>query len=218
MSLGEVINNYRKEHHMTMESFARAVGITKGYVSQLEKNISSHGKPIAPSLELYYKISILMGISLDELLKRAGGDSIVAVNTPWADALQDAPSMMRVPRLGAIACGDPILAFEETDEYDSVPEWTKADFTLVCKGDSMIGARIYDGDIACIRRQPTVENGEIAAVLIDEEVTLKRFERIGETVLLKPENPKYQTMVFTGKDAIDIHILGKATYFIIKVV
>ena len=128
------------------------------------------------------------------------------------------PEIKRVPRLGVIACGNPILAVEEADEYDEVPVWTKADFTLICKGDSMVGARIFDGDIACIHSQPEVENGDIAAVLIGDEVTLKRFEKIGNTVLLKPENPRYQTMVFTGREASTIRIIGKATYFIIKVV
>lgn len=218
MSLGEIVREYRREHSMTMEAFARAVGITKGYVSQLEKNISSHGKAIAPSLEVYYRVATLMGITVDDLLHMAGGDSLISLKPPWMESLQETPNTKRVPRLGTIACGEPMLAVEEAEEYDEVPDWTKADFTLMCKGDSMIGARIYDGDIACIRRQPTVENGEIAAVLIEDEVTLKRFEKIGSTVLLKPENPRYQTMVFTGDSAKSIRILGKATYFIIKVV
>lgn len=218
MSLGEIIRQYRKEHSMTMEAFANAIGRTRGYISQLENNTSSHGKPISPSLEVYYKSAKVMGMSVDDLLRQAGDESIVTVNAPWLDLLLDVPEIKRVPRLGVIACGNPILAVEEADEYDEVPVWTKADFTLICKGDSMVGARIFDGDIACIHSQPEVENGDIAAVLIGDEVTLKRFEKIGNTVLLKPENPRYQTMVFTGREASTIRIIGKATYFIIKVV
>ena len=73
--------------------------------------------------------------------------------------------------------------------YDAVPDYIKCDFTLVCKGDSMINARIYDGDIVCIRKQPVVENGEIAAVLIDDEATLKRVYIYADKIILQPENP-----------------------------
>ena len=125
----------------------------------------------------------------------------------------------RVPLLGRIACGEPILAQENIEEYILLPNDVNADFALTCQGDSMINARINDGDIVYVISQPKVENGEIAAVRIGDEATLKRFYQQGDTVTLMPENNKYEPLIFS-KDEInnaDISIIGKATYFISKV-
>lgn len=125
------------------------------------------------------------------------------------------PDLRRVPRLGNIACGQPITAEENIEGYDDVPAYVKADFTLVCRGDSMTGARIYDGDIVCIRQCDSVNSGEIAAVLVDgEEATLKRVRLQENGIVLWPENPAYQPMIFTGADAQRVRIIGKATHFI----
>lgn len=86
----------------------------------------------------------------------------------------------------------------------------KADFCLRISGDSMIGARIYDGDIVYIKRQPTVQNGDIAAVLIDDSATLKRVYKTGDTLQLRAENPKYAPLNFTIDNCDNIRILGKA--------
>lgn len=105
----------------------------------------------------------------------------------------------RIPVLGSVACGKPILMSEERENYIMSGTDIKADFCLIAKGDSMINARIMDGDVVFIRRQPVVENGEIAAVAIDDEATLKRFYRDENTVAitLVAENPAYAPMVFT---------------------
>ena len=123
------------------------------------------------------------------------------------------PQMVKKPRLGVIACGEPILAAENIDDYDLVPENINCDFTLLCKGDSMINARINDGDIVYIREQPQVENGEIAAVLIDNEATLKRVYIYKDKVVLQPENTKYSPMVYSKEEMNEIRILGKAVGF-----
>ena len=124
------------------------------------------------------------------------------------------PETYKVPRLGSIACGEPILAEQNIETYDSVPVSIRCDFTLICKGDSMIGAGIEDGDIVYIREQPEVETGEIAAVMVGEdEATLKRFKRVGDTVLLIPENSSYEPLIFTGGEMNGIRILGKAVGF-----
>lgn len=120
------------------------------------------------------------------------------------------PLIKKIPIIGTIAAGQPILAEENIEGYEYISENTKADFCLRIKGDSMINARIHNGDIAFIRQQPDIENGEIAAVLIDgEEATLKRVYKYSGTLALRPENPKYQEMVFDKKSAKDIKILGK---------
>ena len=111
------------------------------------------------------------------------------------------PKTYKVPLIGTIACGQPILALEENDEVVEVPENIKADFALCCKGDSMINARIFDGDIVYIRKQPEVETGEIAAVRIGDEATLKRVRLYPDKIILEPANPMYEPLVYRG----DIH-------------
>lgn len=128
--------------------------------------------------------------------------------------IQPMPAVQRVPRLGSIACGEPILAEQNIEGYDTVPDYVKCDFTLICKGDSMINARIYDGDIVCIKQQPRVENGQIAAVLVDDEATLKRVRYIDGGVALMPENNKYEPLIFTGEAVERVRIIGLATHFI----
>jgi len=127
------------------------------------------------------------------------------------------PSTHKIPLLGTIACGEPITAVENVDSYIDVPDCVTADFALTCKGDSMIDARIFDGDIVYIKEQPEVENGEIAAVLIDDEATLKRVYYQRNKIILKPENKDYEPLVFVGEEILDVRILGKAVYFLSKV-
>ncbi len=126
------------------------------------------------------------------------------------------PKTVKKPRLGTIACGEPILAEENLDGYDDVPDNIKCDFTLLCQGDSMINARINNGDIVYIRQQPTVDNGEIAAVLIDNEATLKRVYLYDDKIVLQPENTRYAPLVYSKEEMNDIKIIGKAVGFTSK--
>ncbi len=123
------------------------------------------------------------------------------------------PKMKKVPRLGAIACGEPILAEQNIEGYDLIDADIKCDFTLTCKGDSMINARIFDGDVVYIKQQPDVENGEIAAVLIDNEATLKKVYKYPDRIVLRPCNPMYDDLVYRGEELTEIRILGKAIVF-----
>lgn len=119
----------------------------------------------------------------------------------------------KFPMLGDIACGEPIYANEEYETFIEASENINADFCLTAKGDSMINARIFDGDIVFIREQPDVENGEIAAVLIDDEVTLKRVYKYENRLELRPENPTYKVFNYEGEELNHIRILGKAVVF-----
>lgn len=123
------------------------------------------------------------------------------------------PEMRKVPLVGTIACGTPILAAENIEDEVDMPKHIHADFALRCKGDSMINARIFDGDIVYIRKQDTVENGEIAAVLIDDEATLKRVRLFDDHIVLEPENPQYRPIVYWGEEMNSVHIIGKAVAF-----
>ena len=123
------------------------------------------------------------------------------------------PELRPIPLVGAIACGDPILAEENIEEYIQIPKHIHADFALTCRGDSMINARIFDGDIVYIRQQETVTNGEIAAVLIGSEATLKRVKLFDDHIVLEPENPMYKPLVYWNEEMNTVRILGKAVAF-----
>lgn len=134
------------------------------------------------------------------------------------DALPPYPNIHPISRrsfpvLGNVSCGEPVFMAEEKDVYIDAENDIKADFVLIAKGDSMIGARIHDGDIVFVRSQPTVENGEIAVVAIDDEATLKRFYRYHDLIVLRAENPAYKDMEFRSEDGKEIRILGKAVAF-----
>ncbi len=123
------------------------------------------------------------------------------------------PKTRKIPLLGTIACGEPITAVENVEQYIDVADDIHCTFALRCKGDSMIDARIMDGDVVYIREQPQVENGEIAAVLIEDEATLKRVYLSEGVVQLVPCNAKYSPMVYTDAQLDTIRILGKAVAF-----
>lgn len=134
--------------------------------------------------------------------------------------IEPLPKIKKVPLLGTIACGEPITAEENIEDYINMPEDTNGTFALRCKGDSMINARINDGDIVYIKEQPSVENGQIGAVLIDGEATLKRvyYYPEKETLILKAENTKYDDFIYTNEELQQVKIIGKAVGFYSRVI
>lgn len=144
----------------------------------------------------------------------------------WAEARESRRvSTQQIPLLGSIAAGAPILADEHIEEYIAISLDIKADFALRIKGDSMIDANIYDGDIVFIREQPTVENGEIAAVRIidsdtsDAVATLKRvYKTPGGLMLLSENKAKAYPPIVVNKDTCDgAKIIGKAIQYITNI-
>ena len=158
----------------------------------------------------------ILEISLDDLGLdyRSSGENNTAPDYSNIKGIMPLPEMRKVPLLGAIACGEPI--YREEDEWISLPNDIKADFCLRCQGDSMIDARINDGDIVFIKACPEVENGQIAAVSIDNEVTLKRVFYYPEKnrLVLYPENKAYEPFVYMNEELNDIRILGRAVMFL----
>lgn len=128
--------------------------------------------------------------------------------SPIPAGFEPLPEMATIPLVGSIACGTPILAEQNIEARIGVPALWRADFALTCHGNSM-ASMIQDGDIVCIRKQPEVENGEIAAVRIGEEATLKRFYRQGDTVMLQAENPAFSPLVYTRDQLNEITIEGR---------
>lgn len=201
-NLSTILKHRRKELGLTLAQIAEQMGVAEATVQRWESgNIKS--------------------IRYDKIGKLA---DILQVNPvsfmDWDDTMGEAPSNIfpmpktyKVPLIGTIACGEPILAAENIEGEVSVPEHIKADFALRCKGDSMINARIFDGDIVYIRQQPTVNDGEIAAVLIDDEATLKRVHIFPDHISLEPENPQFRPFVYWEEEMNSVHIIGKAVAF-----
>ena len=146
----------------------------------------------------------LMGFDVPmERLNKKYPDNILRIETK------------KFPLLGSIAAGKPIFADEHFESYVEAGSNIHADFCLRVKGDSMINARITDGDIVFIRKQPTVNDGEIGAVLIGDEATLKRiyYNKDKNEIVLVAENPNYKPMVYKNEELNQIRILGKAIAF-----
>lgn len=192
---------------MTIDEFVDAVNkrfpeakLNKSIVSRYENNIH---KP--KRFTLVQEIAEFYGITTDFLMCRTDSKY---------EKIENMDALRKIPLLGTIAAGAPILAQEYIEAYEYVPESFGIDFCLRVKGDSMINARILDGDIVYIRQQSDVENGEIAAVLIDgEEATLKRIYKSSGSVMLHFENPNYTDLVYMKKDKHQISIIGKAVRF-----
>ena len=216
MKLSDVIKKYRIEHGLSQRQMGAQCGLSTGYISLIEKEINPQtGKQMVPSLPVLNKISAGMGITLDALLA-ACDDMEVTLNekdTFLPSNIIPMPEMRRIPLIGTIACGTPILAAENFDGEVDIPADIHADFALRCKGDSMINSRIYDGDIVYIRQQEEMEHGEIAAVLIDDAATLKRVYLYDDHISLEAENPQYRPIVYWGDDMNNVKVIGKAVAF-----
>ena len=178
-----------QQKHMTQSDLCAKTGISRSTMSQY---CSGSFRPKESKLRLLAKA---LGVKEAWLL---GYDSPEETPVSWEDYPNLRPiQLKRFPLLGEIACGEPIFAQEDRETFLIADAEIAADFCLLARGDSMIGARIYDGDAVFIRSQPMVENGEIAAVIIDDEATLKRvyYDREHARLQLVPENPAYSPLV-----------------------
>ena len=206
--LGDRIKQKRTELQMTQGDIADQIGVAISTVQRYEK-----GQIDKIKLPVVEAIARVLGVSPEWLI---GKTDIETNSTDAGNSLSNiipVPTIRKIPLIGQIACGKPILAIEEATEIVDVPDQIHADFALICKGDSMINARIFDGDIVYIRSQPTVETGEIAAVRIDDEATLKRVRLFEDHISLEAENPMYKPLVYWGDDMNNVQILGKAVAF-----
>lgn len=205
MKISEKIKRGRKQLGLTQTEFGEKLGVQKNAVSKwecgrVEDIPSSKIKLIA---ELFHvPISYLIDDATSDI-DYFQYDNIFPIQTK------------KFPLLGEIACGEPTFADEDKESYVAAGTDIKADFCLKCKGKSMINARIYEGDIVFIRKQAMVENGEIAAVLIENEATLKRVFYYPDKakLILQAENPSFEPLVYIGEEINHIRILGKAIAF-----
>lgn len=203
MTTAERMKLRRKELGLSAEYVAEKLGCSPTTIYRYEK-----GDIEKMPLDILNPLSEILSTSPAYLM---GWDDFSASD------IFSLPNNHSYPLLGDIACGKPILAEENIQEYVQFPGDMKVDFCLRCRGNSMVEARIFDGDIVFIRQQPEVENGEIAAVLIGEETTLKRVYHSGDTLTLVAANSSYAPMVYTGQQLSSVRILGKAVSFLSNV-
>ncbi len=194
------LKTLRKTKKMTLDELAHRVGTSKQTIHRYENGVITnipHDKIEA--------LATALGVSPADLMgwENSTFNNIIPL------------SIKKLPILGAIACGEPIYAAEEHESFAAADRHIDADFCLIASGDSMTGARIFDGDIVFIRSQNSVDNGEIAAVIINDEATLKRvyYYPNEQKLILNPENPKYAPLVYIKDELDSIKIIGKAVAF-----
>ena len=200
-TFGDRIRDARKAAGLTQRQLADKIDVSNTSISNWENSFSM------PDPDTIQHLCWALGVQPNYFF------SVDTSAASTISGIMPVPEMRKIPLIGSIACGAPILAEEHIEEYIDVPKHISADFALTCKGDSMINARIFDGDVVYIRQQDTVESGQIAAVLIDGEATLKRVKLYDDHVSLEPENPQYRPLVYWGEEMNNIRILGKAVAF-----
>ncbi len=203
--LSERIRRLRKERGLSLEQLADMIGTSRQTVHRYETGVIAnipHEKIEALARALGTTPSSLMGWDEDSDIPTFNNITVANITAATTKSL---------PVLGNVACGEPIFASEDQGYYVKANADLSADFCLTARGDSMINARIFDGDLLFVRKQESVDDGEIAVVLIDDEATVKRvyFNREDGILTLMPENPTYKPMRYTGSQLDRIRILGK---------
>lgn len=205
------LKELRIEKKISMAQIARDLNIPYTTYVNYEKDERE------PNSEMLIKLANYFNVSIDFIIGRSNIRNAVNNNSSALYSIAGIipfPQTKKVPLLGTIACGEPILAEENIEAFINMPAEANGTFALRCKGDSMINARIFDGDIVYIREQPDVENGEIAAVLIENEATLKKVYKYPNRIELRAENPTMKPLEYEDEEMNNVRIIGKAVYFL----
>ena len=207
MKLADKLVALRRTYNITQQELAKIAGVTDKAVSAWEQGTRS------PKMKSVMAICDRYRLNLKAFVDETNDEFAPAAEILPDNVIPYIPAG-RVPLVGEIACGEPILAEQNIVDYVDVPGHIKADYALTCHGESMINLGIRDGDIAYIRQQEIVNNGQIAAVIIDdEEATLKRFHYDGNTLVLIPANDDLDPRVFVGEAMNRVRVLGLAVGF-----
>ena len=201
MDIYQRIRNRREELGMSQDDLAQKMGYkSRSSINKIEMGLNdiSQSKVVAFAEALDTTPAYLMGWA------------VTSKPTEVPPGFMPLPETCKVPLVGRIACGQPITAEENIEDYLDVPVGHHVDFALLCEGDSMVDAGIDDGDVVYIRKQPDVENGQIAAVRIDNEATLKRVYKYVDRIVLQPENRAYPPLTYVGAEMNQVTIEGKA--------
>lgn len=201
-NLSAILKKRRKELGLTLAQIAEKMGVAEATVQRWES-----GSIKSVRYEKMDKLAEILRVNPASFMGWEESASLPGNMGPLEE-------MQKIPLIGQIACGTPILAEQNIEDYVDLPKHIRADYALICKGESMTGAGIYEGDVVYIRKQESVNNGQIAAVLVDEEeATLKRFYYDGTSVTLIAENPAVPPMVFTGEEINRQRVVGLAVAF-----
>ena len=206
MNVSQKIYKLRTSREMTQAQIAKIAGVSDKAVSAWESGTRDPKLKAIQNICSYFKLD--MNSFVDESLDDFEPTNS-SKNTIIPAGFSPMPETELRPRVGRIACGEPITAEENIEDYDEVLKSWHADFTLICCGDSML-PKIQDGDIVAIRSQPTVENGEISAVRIGDEATLKQVFLHQDYIELRPANSAYQSIIRRKDEMDEIRIVGKA--------
>lgn len=215
MKLGEWIKSYRNEHSLSMQEMADMCGFSKAYIGQLEKGINpSTGKPISPTLQTFSKIARAVGLDLDTFLRGLDNNQLVTL-PPTGGSATKKEKGVRIPVLGRVAAGIPIEAVEDIEDWEEIPAQmarTGEFFALRIVGQSM-EPRIMEGDVVIVKRQPCVDSGSVAVVLINgDTATVKQVTMSPSGMTLIGWNPAvYPPHTYTNKEigTLPIRILGR---------
>lgn len=201
-AIGNRIKSRRKELELTQEQVGNIVGVNKSTIQRYENGLIKELK-----MPVVQAIANALNVDLNWLVLKSENKSSITSNS------KPTRKTKLIPLVGTVACGNPIYAEENIQEYISVDINDNVDFALYAKGDSMNNCKIDDGDIIYIRQQPVVENGEIALVLVDNSATIKRFYDYGDKIVLRPDstNPTHKEQVYS-KTEYNLLIQGKVIF------
>lgn len=196
MTTGSRLKKLREEKGLSQEEVAKLVGVSREAVTFWE---TGRTKPIRKLKEL----SALYNVSADYILGKS--------DLPLSNEVTVSAAVNRYPIIGTVKCGPDGLAYEYLDGFFATSEEYSGDIRgFKCKGDSMKGEGINDGDIVLVRIQPDVENGELAVVVINgDEGTLKRIRKDTNYITLEAANPDYPSRTFAGEKMNEVHIVGR---------
>lgn len=205
-NFGSILKNLRTSRGITQGELATMLDISRSTVGMYETG----GRE--PDFETMEAIADIFNVDMDYLMGRTQVERKHPISPPRKKippGFRPLPEMVQVPLVGRIACGKPITAEENIERMVCVPAKWRATFTLTCEGSSM-EPKIHDGDLVAIRSQPTVENGEVAAVRIDGEATLKRVYLHESFIELRAENPAFESIILAKEEMNTVTIEGKA--------
>lgn len=213
MTLGSIIKEYRLTHKMSMDAFSEKSGISKAYISLLEKDKHPKtGKSIAPSIQSIKQAATGMNMSFDELFSLIDGKVSITNEEPLKK--RRTTNAVTINVLGRVAAGVPIEAMEnviDTEEISDELARTGEFFGLEIHGDSM-EPRMYDGDVVIVRQQDDAENGDIVIAMVNgSDATCKRLMKYAHGISLLSLNSRYEPMMFTNEEILEkpVKIIGK---------
>lgn len=205
LAVGNNIKKYRTIRNYSLQDLAERVGLTKKTIQRYENG------EIKIDMDRLLDVAEALEVEVPQLIE--GAESFIGVDLTELDTV-------KIPVVGRVVCSEGMCAIEEIERYEDTPRnWVRSGdcFYVIAQGDSMINARIYDGDLLLIEKQNDVEDGDIAAVVIDNQISIKKVFKTDGMLILQSENPKYGPIFKTEENKDSIFILGKLKKIIIDV-